>query len=254
MKVGIIALLRHHIKVAYYTNKEIWDWCFHNYEDLNGQISKLLTIELHPSHPRKANNDPNINRDVREARKTAKKDTTVIVQGWRDLDIRFNDYLFLINPPPETLLKTNLGTILTGNDYRTKIFVKGIFVEERGLDDPPPLLYGVNFSKVALDRDRRSLMTGSQVANTLSEMWNDLIERDQEDSVERYLKLLLGKDNTLETLQATAHITKLSAEKLLLKLKSSFRPETFFYNSEDNDVAEVPPYNFLHIANGRQFV
>src|SRR5208282_4752897 len=100
MKVGIIALLRHYVKVAYYTNKEIWDWCFHDYEDLNGQVSKLLTIELHPSQPRKAKDDPYINEDVRGARQTAKKDTTVIVQGWRDLNIRFNDYLFLVNPPP----------------------------------------------------------------------------------------------------------------------------------------------------------
>src|SRR5271155_3378877 len=114
MKVGIIALLRHRAKVIYYTNREIWDWCFHDFPDPNGQISNLLAINLAPYQPNKAKSDPNIIEDVREARRTAKKDTTVIVQGYRDLGIRFNDYLFLVNPPPETLFETKLGTILTG--------------------------------------------------------------------------------------------------------------------------------------------
>ena len=245
MKVGIIALLRHRAKVSYYTNREIWDWCFHDFEDPNGQISNLLTIKLAPYQPKKAKLDTFITEDTREARRTAKKDTTVIVQGYYDLDIRFNDYLFLVNPLPETLLETKFGSILTGNDYRFKIFVKGIYVDQRDTLNPPILAYGVNFSKVALDRDRRSVMTESQAAKTLSEMWNDLIERDQGNSVEKYLELLVGDRATLETLEAGAYITEASGKKLFEKLKSNFPPGTFFFNAEDKNIAEVIPSKFL---------
>ena|SRR5271154_1920550 len=252
MKVGIIALLRYRAKVTYYTNREIWDWCFHDFQDPNGQISNLLTINLAPYQPNKAKSDTEITEDVREARRTAKKDTTVIVQGYRDLDIRFNDYLFLVNPPPETLFETKLGTILTGDEYGSKIFVKGIFVERRGLNNPPGLTYGVNFNKVALDRDRRSLMTESQVAKTLSEMWNDLIERDQGISVDKYMELLIGNQNSLETLEAVGFISKISAKKLFEKLRSVFSPETFFFNGEDKNIAEVILVTLQ--ANSRLFV
>lgn len=252
MKVGIIALLRHRAKVTYYTNREIWNWCFHDFQDPNGLISNLLTINLAPYQPNKAKSDTSITEDVREARRAAKKDTTVIVQGYWDLDIRFNDYLFLVNPPPETLFETKLGTILTGDEYGSKIFVKGIFVERRGLNNPPGLTYGVNFNKVALDRDRRSLMTESQVAKTLSEMWNDLIERDQGMSVDKYMELLIGDQNSLETLEAVGFISKISAKKIFEKLRSMFSPETFFFNGEDKNIAEVILLTLQ--ANSRLFV
>jgi hypothetical protein len=145
-----------------------------------------------------------------------------------------------------------LGTILTGDEYGSKIFVKGIFVERRGLNNPPGLTYGVNFNKVALDRDRRSLMTESQVAKTLSEMWNDLIERDQGMSVDKYMELLIGDQNSLETLEAVGFISKISAKKIFEKLRSMFSPETFFFNGEDKNIAEVILLTLQ--ANSRLFV
>ena len=177
---------RHGAEVTYYMNREIWKWCFHDFVDPNGQVSKLLSINLTPYQLKLAEADTTINEDVRAARRTAYKDRTVIVQGYWDLDIRFNDYLLLVNPPPETLFQTNSGTILTGDDYRSKIFVKGIFVEQRRANNPPSLTYGVNFSSVVLDRDRRSLITESRSAKTFSEIWNDLIEREQGNSVDKY--------------------------------------------------------------------
>ena len=240
MKVGIIALLHHGFNVTYFTNKEIWNWCFHDYEEPDGGVvSDLLTIELSPYQPRKAKVDLLISDDIREARKVANKDTTVIVRGRRELNINFNDYLFLVNPPSETLLKTTLGTILTGDEYKCKIFVKGIFVEERGIDHTPPLAFGVDFNKAALDRDRRSLMTGPQIASTLAEMWNSLISEDQGTSAEMFLKLMLSKDDYFETLKAKDYIERAVAEKLFEKLRASFSPETFFYNKEDTNVSEV---------------
>src|SRR5271170_2618006 len=252
MKVGVIALLRHRAKVIYYTNREIWDWCFHAFQVPNRQNSNLLAINLAPYQPNKAKSDPDFIEDVREALRTAKKDTTVTGQGYRDLDIRFNDYLFLVKPPPETLFETKFGTILTGDEYRSKVFVKGIFVEQRGADNPPCLTYGVNFNKVALDRDRRSLMTESQVAKTLSEMWNDLIERDQGMSVDKYLELLIGNQDSLETLKAGGFISKVSAKKLFEKLESISLPDTFFFNGEDKNIAEVILLTLQ--ANSRLFV
>lgn len=239
MKVGILALLRADMSVTYYTNKEIWDWIFYDWIDPRGKPARLLTIDLHPYQPRKARNDPFISDDVREARRTAKCDTTVIVEGgYQELDIEFKDYLFLVNPPPDTLLETNFGAILTSDNYKSKIFVKGIFVEKRGSEDPPALYYSVDFSKAALDRDRRSLMTGPQVTATLSKIWNELVSKDKGDAATRYLKLLLDKDDHLETLEASKHINNSSARKLFNTL-SLLRPGKFFYNSEDPNVSEA---------------
>src|SRR5277367_4234039 len=151
MLTGIIALLRESIHVTHYTNREIWDWGFYDVGNVTRK-TKALTVKLHPHRPRQAEKDPSISEDVQLARMRAHHDTTVIIQGDQELGIQLSDYLFLVNPPAETLLKTNFGTILTGEDYRSKIFVNGIFVDRHGIRDSEGLPYGVDFSKATLDR------------------------------------------------------------------------------------------------------
>src|ERR1700751_1011621 len=120
--------------------------------------------------------------------------------------------------------------------------------------DPPPLIYGVDFNKTALDRDRRSLMTGAQVASTLAEMWDDLMVRDGNNcATELYLKCLLEKDNSLETMKAIDLVSLVAAKKLLELLRSFHSEDTFYYNAEGTDSAEVylPKADLANFA--RQF-
>ena len=238
LKIGIIALLRNRIGVTYYTNREVWKFIFSNFNIVTAGTSNLLAVNLDRTHPNLAKADKNVHEDTRDAHRSAHKDTTVIVQGQRDLDIQFSDYLFLVRPPPQTILRTDRGMILTGEDHCRKIFVKSILVDE--IDSPPLLAYGVNFDKAKVNRDRRSLMRESKLTKELSKIWNNLIENDVGGAVEMYLKLLLEKDVFLETMEASDYITQTSAEKLWEKLTAMFLPETFFYDSEDKDVAQVP--------------
>lgn len=241
MKVGILGLLRHDIKVTYYTCSEIWEWLYCWSRD-----QKQLGVRFSPSYPQKAKIDKSISDDVREARRKAFKDTTVIVEGVPKDEVRFSDYLPLIKPPAEDLFNTDLGSILTGDQYRSKIFVKGIFIEKRALSNPPSLYYGVDFIKAPLDRDRRSLMTDSAVANTLAQIWNEVISRDEKSAPTKYLKLLLAEERHLEVLNAFDCISRLSATILLRELRS-LRMERFFYSAEDSDIPEVLPIRLLVI-------
>jgi len=245
MKVGILALLRQGCTVNYYTNKEIWEWCFCDFYDPDDNISNQLTIQLQPCRPRKAIHDTTISDDVREARRSAVKHTTVIVENVRyGLDINFEDYLFLVQPPQDTLLASEYGTILTSMEHREKMFVKGIFVERRGAGHRPPLSYGVDFSQASLDRDRRSLMTGNQIAETLGNIWDDLISRDHPGALDMYLQLLQVNDanGVLETQYAKETLEPSSVEKLFRRLTESAAEDHFFYNVEDNNVHEVQPF------------
>jgi hypothetical protein len=239
MKVGICAFLRRGVQVHYYTNKEIWEWLFsRRYWKGDTRVLNKLCIRLHPSKPRKAKQDLTINEDTREARASAAKTTTVIVQAPYDMKIDFGDYLFL-HPPKGAVLSTDLGTILLDNQYRHKIFVKGIYIEERGRNNPPPLRYGIDFSQASLDRDRRSFMTHSEAANNMAWIWDTIIARaPEEDTTKKYLELLLEEENYLETLSAEKLVSQGSA-KALMKALSSTYPGKFFYSKEDKEISEV---------------
>jgi hypothetical protein len=239
MKVGIAALLREDISVCHYTSSEIWNWQFirFRFHDDDGP-SKNLAIGLAPHEPMKAKRDPTLSDDVREARKNAKRHTTVILQGKRPLEIDFKDYLFL-HPPSDGMLKTELGTILTSDIFRSKLFVKGIFVEDKGPEDPPALRYGVDLQKARLDRDRNSVMSGCQKTQTLAQIWDILIYREEKGAAEMYLNLLLEQEAPYEILSAKDFISNASAAILFNKLCLLF-PNRHFYSLEDKDVSEVP--------------
>jgi hypothetical protein len=239
MKVGIAALLREDISVVHYTCSEIWDWRFKTFtfHDDHG-TSKNLAIGLARHKPSEVKNDPTLSDDVREARKNAFRHTTVVLQGNRPLQIDFNDYLFL-HPPSDGMMKTELGTILASDSFRSKLFVKGIFVEDKGPEDPPALRYGVDLQKARLDRDRNSVMSGSQKTQTLAQIWDILIYREEKGAAEMYLNLLLEQEASYETLSAKDFISNASATILFNKLCLLF-PNRHFYSLEDKDVSEVP--------------
>jgi hypothetical protein len=244
MKVGILALLREDFKVTYYTNKEIWHWCFANFPLPDGGWNQnVLSVDLAPYQPRKAALDPHINADICAARKAAHKHTTVIVDSRYIFTVDFSNYLFLVEPTAETLLKTEWGTILLAEKYRHRIFVKGIFVEERGEWDPPALHYGIDFSRVGLNRDRQSLMTRGQVARLVPRMWDKVIceEREGETKIcSAYLALMEGKMEVLETGMAGEVLSRRAAERLLERLRAVSPEDVFFYFDQEATASEVP--------------
>ena len=243
MKVGILALLRNDMKVTYYTNKEIWKWCFHSYPLPDGNWNhNVLSVKLAPYAPRKALEDPNIDDDIRTARRSANKHTTVIVDRAHPFDVGFENFLFLVRPKSDEVLSTEWGSILLSKDYRWKVFVKGIFVEERGVRDPPALYYGVDFSRAALNRDRQSLMTRGEVASTIVRMWNSLItaETQGDKIVGAYLQIMLKKVESLDTTMAGELLSRQAAERLLAQLRAMYPADAFFYFDQDETASEVP--------------
>jgi hypothetical protein len=250
MKVGILGMLRHNIDVTYYTNGEIWDWRFGSLDGGRGQ--KVLSIRFDRAKPHKAINDPTITlEDIREGRRRAKKDTTVVIQGLAPEDVQFENYLFLIPPVNAGALETEIGTIMTGEIYRARVYVKGIYVETRS--DPPALHYGVNFTRAALDRDRRSCMSDNTVGQTLVEIWDTLVREGKPGAVRKYLDLLLDKREWLEVQLADEWITRESAERLVKELRS-LHPDQFFYCADGKDVTEVfPLWSYVNIRTSESF-
>lgn len=241
MKVGILALLREDFEVAYYTNKEIWHWCFATFPLPDGSLNpNVLSVNLAPYEPRKAAKDRHLEVDVCAARKAANKHTTVIVDSPYVFTVDFENFLFLVQPPPESLLQTEWGTILLAEKYRRKIFVKGIFVDEKG--DPPALYYGIDFSRVGLNRDRQSLMKPGDVARLVPRMWDAAICAEAEADTKvcgAYLELMQGKMDVLETAMAGDGLSRGAAQKLLEQLKALSSEDVFFYFDQEATASEV---------------
>lgn len=234
MKLGIMALLRKKIEVSHYTNKEIWKWEF---VDEEGQLA--LGVKTSNAKPTKAKHEDIAIEAIRSARTNSKKDTTVIVQKIEARDINFGSYLFLVKPAPDRIFKTERGSILLADEYKGKMFVKGILVEIRDSENPPTLCFGVDFNYVEVTRDRKNVMSDRDTGETLCQMWNSLISGGNADATSKYLKLLLEKEECFEALQAEHFISRPSAEMLFKQLCTESPARSFFYCGDAKDAEEV---------------
>jgi hypothetical protein len=234
MKMGILALLRDEIEVTHYTNKEIWEWMF-----MNESGREVLGVNTSRAKPTIAKREEIPFEAIRRARMNSKKHTTVIIKNIEAGDIEFASYLFLIKPAPHQIFKTEQGSILLANEYKGKLFVKGILVEERDLEDPPVLCFGVDFNGVGVTRDRTNVMSDSKTSKTLSQIWDSLISTGNKDATSKYLRLLLEEEECFEVLQAVRCISLPSAEILLEQLRSQSPDESFFYCGDAKDAEEV---------------
>lgn len=68
---------------------------------------------------------------------------------WADYRVRF---LFLAKPNKDEAVRTSTGSLLTGERFRGRLYVKGIFVQH-----DPELRMGYDFDDASVDRDRRMI-------------------------------------------------------------------------------------------------
>lgn len=134
LKLGVLALVRagHSVKIR--NGSEVWVPSIERSELFDDNV---LTFSIEKGREPK-------NR-VRVEVGGVSKDT------WEKMREHF---LFLNPPRGDELVKTTYGSLLSGDRYKGKVYVKGIFVQV-----DPELAFGYDLRDAQLDRDRRMVET-----------------------------------------------------------------------------------------------
>jgi len=222
MKVAILALLRAGKKVEYVTNGERWDgmlWSYHAKEE------KKLAIKF---------------VKIPKASTAQKANTKVTVFNVTAEDLCASNFLFLQSPPLDSTYKTDHGSILTDPNYVGKVFVRGIFVEER-TSAGYALTYGLDFysAKLAdIGRDRDKLPINYRTVREIYKIWESAI-LNSEKVASLYLRLLQKDTNCLDVLNAEEHVTSEVAKMLFTILQAETTVNTAFYYLPQGDMSKV---------------
>lgn len=147
-KLALIVLLRQELDITIRTKNEIWQPVIENSDNFGSEVLKVHVYE-----------SPNYVNGVEFEVKG------VTSSEWKMISERC---LFLTPIPPENRITTLSGTILIGEEFVGKLFVKGIYVGR--VDNMGTHLFGYDMPKIKLDRDRKmpdaSAMT-QKVSDTL---------------------------------------------------------------------------------------
>lgn len=164
LKLGLLALVRQGIKVTVRTGGEIWTPTIERSEQY---AAKVLVINT---------------------RKAPQYRNAVIVEihgidaeAWSAMRERF---LFVTPPTDEQCVEAGRGSLLLGDRFRGRVYVKGIHVYT---DDR--FENGYDFKYLAVDRDRK-MVDGSSVQAEMVSVWRDACVR-RPDLIDPFFRMML---------------------------------------------------------------
>lgn len=132
LKLGILALVRagHHVKIR--NGSEVWTPTIERSMTFDEDV---LTFNIEYGRSDRVRIRVEIGGVKRE-----------------DWDLLRKNFIFLERPKKDEAIKTIAGTLLTGDYYKGRVYVKGIFVQS-----DPELGFGYDLLDVELDRDRKMI-------------------------------------------------------------------------------------------------
>lgn len=154
LKLGILALVRagHAVKVR--TGSEVWTPTLERSETFDEDV---LTFRIEGG--RSATNRVRV-----EVGGITKK-------AWEEMK---GNFLFLNAPSDAEMIVTYNGTLLMGDQFKQRIYVKGIFVQ-----NDPAATFGYDLKEVELDRDRKMVESWNLKYHTRQVLLSALNKREE---------------------------------------------------------------------------
>ena len=192
LKVGALALVREGRVVSMETSRDRWRFGLAHDDTFDEEV---LTVFVSDRNKESDGEDSN-------SISLGQTDTcvTVFPLCHEDWEAYLKRFLFL--HPPSDCVKSEVGTLLIGDQFKGQLYVKGVWVSDLSKDG---LASGVDFAHLKIDRDRRAVVHVSDVDHQISSMWVHAIERRPD--LMPYYYSLLEENNTSDVRHANFYLT-----------------------------------------------
>ena len=193
LKVGALALVREGRVVTMKTSKDRWRFGLSHDKTFDEEV---LTVFVDDRWKESNDDDDDDETNLGQA------DTcvTVFPLCLEDWEVYLKRFLFL-NPPAD-FVKSEVGTLLLGDQYKGQLYVKGVWVSDLSTDG---LASGVDFVHLRIDRDRRAVIHLSDIDHQISSMWVHAIE--QRPDLIPYYYCLLEDNKTSDVRHADFYLS-----------------------------------------------
>lgn len=192
LKVGALALVREGRVVSMETSRDRWKFGLSHDEAFDEEVLTVFVDDRWNERDDDDDDDANLGQT----------DTCVSVfpLHFEDWEVYLKRFLFLC--PPSDYVKSEVGTLLVGDQYKGQLYVKGVWVSDLSKDG---LASGVDLVHLKIDRDRRAVIHLSEIDHQLSSMWVHAIE--QRPDLISYYYSLLEENNTSDVRHANFYLS-----------------------------------------------
>lgn len=135
-----------------------------------------------------------------------------------------------LNQPSRTI-ETQHGTLIIDESFGGKIYLKGLLLE--GISSTKPFLFGYNFFKGQVNRDRERLSNPEEEARILSQIWAEALQSNGKDIVKKYVKML-REDKWADVHEVADYISEATARHIWTYLVGLDPEGKIFYHDSCN--------------------
>ena len=156
--------------------------------------------------------------------------------GMKILEEDFRSWLKIaidLNPPPSSdLVQTNQGDLILDKHFSGRIYLKGLRVAGHSLDGRE-YMFGYNFTRGRINRDRERLTNRSEETEMLAMIWEQSIKVQGDSITDHYIKLFHEHEECADIASAIEKVSPSTAKTIWNRLRTT-SPDAFFYSEQDN--------------------
>jgi len=142
------------------------------------------------------------------------------------------DVVLDINQPQSTdVVQTEHGDLILDEKFASRIYLKGLHIPGHG-PDGREYIFGYNFLRGRINRDRERLMNRSEEAGMLCRIWEQSTAIRGNDVMDQYIKLFREREECADIALAKKMMSIAMAKSIWGRLRASL-PGVFFYSTED---------------------
>lgn len=140
-------------------------------------------------------------------------------------------------PQSADVVQTNHGDLILDKQFSGRIYLKGLRVPGLG-PDGTGYIFGYNFARGQINRDRERLVSQSEEAEMLAMIWEQSIKVRGDDITDNYIKLFRDYQECADIASAEEKVSVLIAKAVWNRLRTA-SPNAFFYSEERNSESDT---------------
>jgi hypothetical protein len=140
-------------------------------------------------------------------------------------------------PQSADIVQTDHGDLILDKQFSGRIYLKGLRVPGHG-PDGREYIFGYNFVRGRINRDRERLMNRLEEAEMLAMIWEQSIIGRGDDVTDNYIKLFRDYEECADIALAEKVVSISSVKAIWNRLRTS-SPDVFFYSKKDNSESDT---------------
>ncbi|KAH9206335.1 hypothetical protein DL95DRAFT_315740 [Leptodontidium sp. 2 PMI_412] len=133
---------------------------------------------------------------------------------------------------PSNTIETGAGSIILDENFRGKIFLKGLHLEN--YQSSKLFKYGYNFANGSVDRDRKKMANAHQEAYDLAKLWAFGIVCHPEVTIAKYAEMMLDDAEWADVNLVERYITRPTLQTIWQFLLNKDPARKVFYHDDRN--------------------